>query len=165
MEGQPAVELAAVARPQEEIYLPGGGRGHWPVESHVVCVGAPADIRGFHLNETDIRLKPGESKTIGVKLDRAEGVNANVTLDMLYQHLGSVYGNSLPAGVSIDAGASKTLLTGKNSEGTIVLKADASAPPCERQVCAVMANFAINFVMKATYSGPPVFVSVEKKAE
>lgn len=165
MEGQPAVELAAVARPQEEIYLPGGGRGHWPVDSHVVCVGAPADIRGFHLNETDIRLKPGESKTIGVKLDRAEGVNANVTLDMLYQHLGSVYGNSLPAGVSIDAGASKTLLTGKNSEGTIVLKADASAPPCERQVCAVMANFAINFVMKATYSGPPVFVSVEKKAE
>lgn len=165
MDGQPAVELAAVARPQEEIYLPGGGRGHWPVDSHVVCVGAPADIRGFHLNETDIRLKPGESKTIAVKLDRADGVNANVTLDMLYQHLGSVYGNSLPAGVSIDAGASKTLLTGKNSEGTIVLKADASAPPCERQVCAVMANFAINFVMKATYSGPPVFVSVEKKAE
>ncbi len=165
MEGQAAVELATVAQPQEEIYLPGGGRGHWPVDSHVVCVGAPADIRGFQLSETDIRLKPGESKTIAVKLDRAEGVNANITLDMLCRHLGSIYGNSLPEGVSIDAGASKTLLTGKNSAGSIVLKADASAPPCERQVCAVMANFAINFVMKATYSGPPVFVSVEKKPE
>lgn len=165
MEGQAAVELATVAQPQEEIYLPGGGRGHWPVDSHVVCVGAPADIRGFQLSETEIVLKPGESKTIAVKLDRAEGVNANITLDMLYRHLGSIYGNSLPEGVSIDAGASKTLLTGKNSEGSIVLKAEASAPPCERQVCAVMANFAINFVMKATYSGPPVFVSVEKKAE
>lgn len=165
MEGQAAVELAAVAQPQQEIYLPGGGRGHWPVDSHVVCVGAPADIRGFQLSETDIRLKPGESKTITVKLDRADGVNANITLDMLYRHLGSIYGNSLPEGVSIVAGASKTLLTGKNSDGSIVLKAEASAPPCERQVCAVMANFAINFVMKATYSGPPVFVSVEKKAE
>ena len=53
-------------------------------------------------------------------------------------------------------------LTGTTSEGVITLKADKSAPPADKQVGVVMANFAINFVMKATYSSPPVFVTVEK---
>ena len=63
----------------------------------------------------------------------------------------------------MEGNQSKTLLTGTDSEGFITLKADKTAPPVDRQVTAIMANFAINFVMKATYSSPPVFVTVEKE--
>ena len=34
--------------------------------------------------------------------------------------------------------------------------------PIEKQVGCVMANISINFVMKATYSSAPVFITVEK---
>jgi hypothetical protein len=161
-EGQSPMELAAVGVPNQEIYMPGGGRSHWPVTGHVVNVGAPSDIRSITLTETDIRLTPGESKKIGVKIERAEDAKANITLDFLFQHLSQVFANTLPEGVTIDAGQSQTLLAGGKSEGHIVLKAAKDAPPVEKQVCSLMANFAINFVMKATYSSPPVYVSVEK---
>lgn len=161
-EGQPPLQLSAPATPYQEYYSPGGGRGHYPVGSHVVSVGPPSDILAIKLSDTEIVLKPGETKKIMVTLERNKDVNQNVTLDMLYKHLDSVFANSLPEGVTIDGNQSKTLLTGTTSEGMIALKADASAPPVEKQVGVVMANFAINFVMKATYASPPVFVTVEK---
>ena len=161
-EGQPPLQLSAVATPYQEYYSPGGGRGHYPVESHVVSVGPPSDIVSIKLSDTEISLKPGESKKILVTLERNKDVNQNVTLDMLYKHLDSIYANSLPEGVTIDGNQSKTLLTGSTNEGVITLKADKMAPPTEKQVGVVMANFAINFVMKATYASPPVFVTVEK---
>ena len=104
-----------------------------------------------------------ESKKILIHLERAKDVNANVTLDFLYRHLEQVYANSLPEGVVMEGNQSKTLLTGNDSEGFITLKADKTAPPVERQVTAMMANFSLNFVMKATYASPPVFVTVEKE--
>jgi len=161
-EGQPDTELQCTAVPYQEYYSPGGGRGHYPVESHVVSVGPPSDLLAIQLSETEITLKPGESHKIQVKLERNKDVNQNVTLDMLYRHLDSIYANSLPEGVTIDTNQSKTLLTGSTSEGVITLKADKSAPPVDKQVSVVMANFAINFVMKATYASPPVTISVLK---
>jgi hypothetical protein len=159
-EGMSPLELSAVAAPYQEIYMPGGGRSHFLADDHVVCVGSPLDVRAVTLSETDIRLKPGESRTIQVKIDRAPNVTANISLDFYYQHLGQIFANTLPEGVTIDAVTSKTLLAGGASEGSITLKAAADAPKVERQVCSLMANFSINFVMKATYSSPPVFVSV-----
>jgi hypothetical protein len=154
--------LRAIAVPYQEIYQPGGGRGHWPAQVHTVCVGAPNDLRGMKLSTTEIALKPGESKRIEVQIQRAEGFKENVTLDVQFQHLGGIFGNSLPPGVSLDAKNSQTLLTGDKSDGYITLTAAADAQPVEKQVIAVMANIAINFVMKATYSGPPVTVTVTK---
>jgi len=164
-EGQPPLELAAVASPWQEIYMPGGGRAHYIADDHVVCVGTPSDIRSITLSTTDVRLKPGETQTIQVQIERAPDVKANITLDCVFQHLSQIYANSLPEGVTIDGSLSKTLLSNGASDGVIVLKADKTAPPVEKQVCSVMANFAINFVMKATYSSPPVFVSVEPAAK
>ena len=155
--------LTAMAVPLQEYYSPGGGRGHYPVETHTVAVGVGSDLLAVNLSDTEIRLKPGESKTIKVTLERAKDVKANVTLDFLYRHLDSIYANSLPEGVTMDGSQSKTLLTGSDSEGFITLRADKTAPNVQRQMTAVMANFAINFVMKATYSSPPVFVTVEKE--
>ena len=105
-------------------------------------------------------LKPGESQKIDVTIQRAEGFDKNVTLDVIYKHLNSVYGNSLPEGVTLDGNASKTLLTGKESKGHITLKATDKAQPVERQQVPVMANVSINFVMKTTFSSQPLFVTV-----
>jgi len=154
--------LTDIARPMQETYMPGGGRNHWPVNTHAVNVGELSDIRSIQLSTQTVTLKPGGSTTIKVNFERAPGFTKNVTLDVLFQHLGTVYGNSLPKGVTIDAGASKTLITGKASQGQIVLKAAKDAPPVKMQQVSVMANISINFVMKATFSSPPLMVTVTK---
>lgn len=142
--------------------MPGGGRNHWHVDLHTVCVGQPCDIRGVTLSTYDVSLKPGESKRIDVTIQRSPGYNKNVTLDLLYRHLSSTFADTLPPGVTIDARNSKTLLTGKVSQGHITLKAAPGAKPVAKQQVSVMANISINFVMKATYSARPLFVTVQK---
>jgi hypothetical protein len=154
------VELRAVARPYQETYLPGGGRGHWPVDAHAVSVGAPSDIRAVTLSTHDLTLQPGESKRIDVTIERAPGFSQNVQLDLLFRHLSRTYADTLPPGVSIDARNSQTLLTGSKTAGHITLTADAKAEPVEKQQVSVMANVSLNFVMKATYSARPLLVSV-----
>ncbi|MFO1093350.1 MAG: PPC domain-containing protein [Planctomycetaceae bacterium] len=153
--------LTRTAVPFQETYMPGGGRNHVPVEMHTVGIGKLADLRNVELSTYELRLKPGESKRIDVKLTRTEGFAQNVTLDVLYQHLGSIYGNSLPAGVSLDAKNCTLLLSGGESQGYLTLTADASAKPVEAQQCCVMANVSINFVMKATYASRPLRISID----
>jgi hypothetical protein len=162
-EGDAQQTLTAVATPYQETYQPGGGRGHWPVDVHAISVGAPSDLLAVTLSDYDVTLKPGESKKIDVTIERAEGFDKNVTLDLLYRHLNGVYGDSLPEGVTIDAGKSKTLLTAGATEGSITLKAADNAPAVEKQQAAVMANIALNFVMKATYASRPITISVVEK--
>jgi hypothetical protein len=148
------VQLSAIGRPLQEYYSPGGGRGNYPVEMHTVSVADPMDIRSVKLNTNAVTLKPGESQKIEVTIERAPGFKGNVTLDVLYQHLEQPYGNSLPRGVTLDVGSSKTLLTGEEATGFITLKAAADAAPIEKQLVPVMAHVSINFVMKATYCEP-----------
>lgn len=159
-EGQPPRELEAAATIYQETYQPGGGRGHWPVDAHAVAVGAPSDLLEVTLDAYDVTLKPGESHKIGVTIRRAEGFDKNVTLDLLFRHLNSVYGDSLPPGVTMDAGASVTLLTGGVSAGHLTITAAKDAAAVEGQVACVMANVSLNFVMKATYASPPLRITV-----
>jgi len=161
-EGQPPLELTAEAIPFQEIYNPGGGRNHFSVETHMVNVGSPADILAVEVSESDLHLKPGETKTITVKIKRAENMKYNVTLDMQFTHLEQVFASSLPEGVTINRSAGKTLLGAADSDGELVLKVDPLAPPVERQLSSVMANISINFVMKTTVSSAPVFLTVDK---
>lgn len=153
-------QLTAEAVIYQEIYQPGGGRGHWPVNAHVVSVGYPGDVRKVSLSTYDLKLQPGQSATIDVEIERAEGFDENVTLEVIYKHLNSVYGNPLPEGVSVDKAASKVLLTGGATTGKITLKAADNAPPATKQIFSVMANVSINFVMKATYASDPVSITV-----
>ncbi|QDU39459.1 hypothetical protein Mal4_38040 [Maioricimonas rarisocia] len=163
VDDETTLALETVAQPMQETYMPGGGRNHWPVEMHTVAIGKPADVLDVTLSTEEVTLKPGESTTIDVEITRAEGFDKNVTLDMLFQHLSSKYAITLPEGVTIDSKNSKTLLTAKESKGSITLTAAANAPAADRQQCCVMANVSINFVMKATYSSPPLFVTVQEK--
>jgi hypothetical protein len=160
--GGKSTAVNATAQPLQEIYMPGGGRYHFPVETHTVSVGDPLDLRAVKISTTAVTLKPGESKTIDVTLERRAGFTENVTLDVVYQHLGAIYGNSLPPGVTLDDKASQTLLTGSQVKGTITLKAAPDAKPVENQQIAVMAHVSINFVMKFTYCADPVFVTIVK---
>ncbi len=154
------VTLRAVARPLQEIYMPGGGRWHYPVTMHTLSIGDPLDLHAVHISPTAITLKPGESKRIDVTLKRAPGFRGNVTLDTVYQHLGAIYGSSMPPGVSIDERASQTLLSGDQIQGHITLKAAPDAKPVKDQLVPVMAHVSINFVMKYTCCGEPLRVTV-----
>src|SRR5262249_17379568 len=142
------MDLEAVARPLQEVYMPGGGRYHYPVEMHTLSVGDILDLRSVKISPSAITLRPGESKRIDVTLERSPGFKGNVTLDTVYQHLGSIYGSSMPAGVSIDDKASQTLLTAEQVKGHLTLKASADAKPVRDQLVPVMAHVSINFVMK-----------------
>jgi hypothetical protein len=64
----------------------------------------------------------------------------------------------------MDGANSKTLLTGEETKGFITLIAAADAPAVEKQLVPVMAHVSINFVMKHTFCGEPVFVTVEAPA-
>jgi hypothetical protein len=161
-EGEATRQLSAEAIIYQETYMPGGGRGHWPVEMHTVAVGEPIDLRAVKLNTYELTLKPGESKKIEIAIERAEGFDKNVTLDVIFKHLNSTYGDSLPEGVTVDQKNSKTLLTGNETTGLITLTAAANAPPVDRQQIAVTASVSINFVMKATYAAAPLSVTVSE---
>lgn len=163
LQGSPPIELTAVATPLQEVYSPGGGRAHFPVEIHTVSIADPMDIRAVKLSAAAVTLKPGESQKIDVEIERAPGMKQNVTLDVLFQHLEQPYGNSLPKGVAVDLSKSKTLLTGEETKGFITLKAAADAPAVEKQLVPVMAHVSINFVMKMTYCGEPVLITVTPK--
>jgi hypothetical protein len=157
------LELSATARPYQETYQPGGGRGHWPVETHLAAVTDYGDIRRVQVSTEEIRLKPGESQKIEVTIDRSPEFATNVTLDMAYRHLASSFGDSLPPGVTLDEKQAKTLLAGSDSKGFVTVKAAADAPPVEDHVSVVMAHVSLNFVMKTTYCSPPIRISVEPK--
>jgi hypothetical protein len=146
--------IIANTRQLQEFYSPGGGRGHVPVELHTVSVSEPLDIRAVKLSTPAITLKPGEAKTVEVTIERAPEFKQNVTLAAFYQHLNSIYGNCLPAGVTIDDKTSQTLLTAGQSKGSITFKAAADAKPGKDQLVPIMAHVSINFVMKFTYAAP-----------
>ncbi len=160
-DGKP-IPVSASARPLQEFYSPGGGRNHFPVRMHTVSVGDPLDLLEVKLNVTAVTLKPGESKKIEVDVTRRAGFKGTLTLDVIYQHLDFVYNNSLPPGVTIDAGASQTLLTGEQSKGWIILKAAPDAKPVAKQQVAVMVHSSINFAIKFTYSSEPLLVTITK---
>jgi hypothetical protein len=157
------VKLTAVAQPLQEFYSPGGGRGHYAVDmEHTVSVGDKLDLKSVKLSTTSITLKPGESKKVEVMIERQPGFNQTVTLAAFYQHLGQVFGNSLPAGVTVDERASQTLLNGTQTKGAIVLKAAANAAPVKDQMTAILAHVSINFAIKFTYSAEPLLITVAK---
>jgi hypothetical protein len=154
------LELTATAVPYQETYQPGGGRGHWPVEQHVVAVSEYGDLRSVSLSTYEVTLKPGESARIEVTIDRSAGATANVTLDMMMRHLNSNYANTLPPGVTLDDKAAQSLLAGSATKGYLTLKAAPDAPPAHKQQAVVLAHVALNFVMKWTYASRPVTITV-----
>lgn len=153
--------LTRTAVPAQEIYMPGGGRSTYAVTMQTVAVTDPSDIRTVGVSRTEVVLKPGEEKRIEVALVRRPDYDKSVSLDVLLRHLGSVYGNPLPPGVTVVENKSKTLL-GTTSTGHVVFRAAADAKPVDRVPVSVMANVSVNFVVKISYSSPVIWVTVTK---
>lgn len=150
------------AAPWQETYMPGGGRGHYPVETFFVSVSKPLDVTKVVVSPTVVKLKPGASQKVEVTIERAENFDKSVSLDLLFRHLARPFGDCLPKGVTIDEKASKLIVSGKDVKGYITLQAAADAPEVKEQLVPVMAQAAINFVMKFGYCGEPLRVSVAK---
>ncbi len=147
--------------PAQEIYFPGGGRGVFDVSLHTVAVTGPSDILDVEVTPAEVVLRPGGEVQLDVTLKRRPGFAQNVTLDVLLQHLGRVFGNTLPPGVSVVEGKSKTLLGG-GSKGHITLRAAPDAPPAQAVPVSVMAHVSVNFVVKLNYSSKAIPVSVRR---
>lgn len=145
----------------QEIYFPGGGRGVFDVGMHTVAVTEPSDVLDVIVTPSEVVLKPGGEVRLDVEVKRKPGFDKGVTLDVLLRHLGRVYGNTLPEGVTIAEGKSKTLLGGA-SKGYITLQAAATAPVVQGVPISVMAHVSINFVVKVNYSSPAILLSVRK---
>lgn len=155
--------LTVEAAPYQETYMPGGGRSHFPVDVHTVSIADPSDLLAVTVSTNEVTINPGGEAEIDVEVTRKEGFATNVSLDVIFQHLNTVYGNSLPKGVKMDGNKSKILLTGDLAKGKITLVADDSAESVDRQLFCVMANVSLNFVMKATYASDPIFITVAPK--
>lgn len=158
--GKP-VTLARTATALEEIYMPGGGRGRFDAGMNAVAVTAPSDVLQVKVKQNRVVLKPGEQVKIEVEVVRRADYDKGLTLDVILRHLGSIYGNPLPPGVTMVDGASKTLLGTKNS-GHIVLKAAPDAAECTDVPICVQAYVPINFVVKIGYASEPILVTVKK---
>jgi hypothetical protein len=153
--------LTRTAVGNEEIYLPGGGRGRFDVILLTVAVTQPSDILRVDVSPATVTLKPGEEVKLDVTVTRRPDFTQGVSLDVPLRHLGSVYGNPLPAGGTMVEEKSKTLL-GTGTTGHIVLKAAPNAAPVENVPICVQAFVSINFVVKIGYCSRPISVTVRK---
>jgi Bacterial pre-peptidase C-terminal domain len=156
--------IVRTAIPEQEIYLPGGGRGRYAVDTLALAVTDPADIT-VDAAPAEISLAPGESTTIDVTVTRNPRYDKPVSLAVELQHLGRVHGNPLPPGVTIKDSGSKTLLGPKETKGKVVLQASSNAPACNKVPIAVMGHVSINFVVKTAFASAPILVSVRPKPQ
>lgn len=159
-DGKPRV-VEHLATSEGEIYLPGGGRGLWEVETQIAATQSVTDLTSVKVTPAVVSLKPGEKATLTVEVQRSADFQGAVTLDPRLRHLGSVYADPLPPGVkALDSGA-KTQLGPKETKGTIVLECDRNAKPIENVPICVLANVSVNFVVKRAYASDAVLVSVK----
>ena len=149
------------AVPMEEIYSPGGGRARFDVRMQSVAVTEPTDVVDVRVKPDKLDLKPGDEVKIDVEIVRRKDFDKTVNIDVPLRHLGSVFGNTLPPGVTMVDAKSKTLL-GTGSKGHITLKVDPKAAPIEDVPISVLANVSINFVVKVSYSSQPILISIKK---
>jgi hypothetical protein len=145
----------------EEIYSPGGGRARFDVHMQSIAITEPTDIIDVHVKEEKLVLKPGDEVKIDFEILRRKDYDKAVSADVILRHLGTIFGNPLPPGVTMVEGKSKTLL-GAGNTGHIVLKVDATAAPIEDVPISVLAHVSINFVVKVSYSSKPILLSIRK---
>jgi hypothetical protein len=154
--------LTRTAAANEEIYLPGGGRGRFDVKLQSVAVTGPSDVLNVTVTPAVLTLKPGEEIRLDVTVEQRPDYDKDVMLDVPLRHLEQIFDNPLPPGVTVVDGKSKTRLRGTESKGHIVLKVAPDASPIENVPASVVAYVSINFVVKIGYSSAPVGVTIRK---
>jgi hypothetical protein len=153
--------LVRQATPEQEIYLPGGGRGRCDVDTLALAVTDPSDIT-VEAVPREVVLAPGESRTLEVTVTRNPRYDKPVNLAIVLDHLGGIHANPLPPGVTVKTSGGKTLLGPKETKGKIILQASPTAPACDKVPIAVMGHVSINFVVKTAYASAPILITVRK---
>jgi hypothetical protein len=159
--GDKEVSLVRRTMPNQEIYFPGGGRGRFDVALQTVSVTDPSDILKVEVAPARVHLKPGQEVRLDVTVHRRPDFDKGVFLDIPLRHLGTVFGDPLPPGVTIVPGKSKTLL-GTGNKGHIVLRAAPNAASLEDVPIVVQAHVSVNFVVKTCYSSEAIPLTVQK---
>ncbi len=157
---RPEVTLIRDATPNEEIYLPGGGRGRFDVTMQSVAVTEPGDIINVSVTPSVVQLKPGGEVKLEVAVERRKDYDKDVTLDVSLRHLGQTFGSPLPPGVTMLDDKSKTRLSRGESKGYIVLKVATDAAPIDNVPIAVTAYVSVDFVVKMGYASAPLPLTV-----
>ncbi len=153
-------EIVRYGRVTCEQQSSGGGQARWLIDTQIVGVTGPLDLTRVTAQPQEITLKPGQSAEIDVKIERAEGFTAPVTLAMSFDYFKNKFGEQLPPGVAMSSG-SKARLTGKVLEGKIVLEASDKALPVQRLPIAVLARVSVTFSITTNYASNPVYLTVE----
>ena len=156
-----SLTLTRRAVPVEEIYSPGGGRARFDVRLQSVAVTGPSDILDVGVKPAALVLKPGDEVKIDVVIKRRPDFDKGVTLAIPLRHLGGVFADPLPPGVTVVEGKSKTLL-GTGSSGHITLKVAPTAAPVENVPICVQAHVSVNFVVKTSYASQPILLTIKK---
>jgi hypothetical protein len=153
------VVIARDAVPLAEIYQARRVEGR----TAGAAVTAPSDIE-VTTEVKEVILKPGETQVIPIRLIRGPRYKSgSVTLWAMWRYEGAVFGSSLPPGVTVDEGQSKTSLNGEAVEGQIALRAAADAKPISRVQTAVIGLVPIEFSVFVPYATPPILLSVTNK--
>lgn len=160
-DSQPPRVIEKLVEPLTEMEMPGGGRMAWPVETHVVSVCSNFDIAAVRVTPAELSLKPGEKATLDIEITRRENFKDRVTLDVMLQHLGQVFGTSLPPGVKVVEAGSKTSLDPNETKGRVVLEVAADAKPVDRLPLSINANVSISFTQKRPYASPPIWLTIK----
>jgi len=155
-----AIVQTVIAHPYGELMRGGGARYLVPTDDHVVSIVDAVDVKAVRFRPSEITLKPGETKTVEVGIERRPGFQGAITLSVASQLLGSVFGNCLPDGVTLDA-SSQVRITGKQLTGTLVFKAAANAKPVRRQLVPIMGEVSVNFTLRMLHGGDPFWMTVD----
>jgi len=156
-------EIVKRVTPMTELKMPGGGRSTWPVETQIIAITPDRDIISVKVTPEKIILEPGKTIALDVEIVRAENYKGRVSLDVRHQHLGTLFGNPLPSGVTVlDTGA-KTALSEKETKGKILLKVAPDAKAFEEVPICVLANVSLNFTVKRSYASGPILVNIPGK--
>jgi hypothetical protein len=138
----------------------GGGQARWPIDTQIVGVVKPMDLTSVIAEPEEVTLTPGKSAEIKVRIERNAGYTDAVTLDAAFTYFNNLLGQQLPSGVTLSP-KSKTRLSGKTVEGTLILDAAANALPVERLPIAAVAQVSISFSINTNYASNPVYLTVK----
>ncbi len=161
LEGQPPRVIEKLVEPLTEMEMPGGGRMASPVETQMVSVCSVFDIAAVRVTPTELMLKPGEKATIEVEIQRCENYKERLTLDVMLQHLGQVFGTPLPPGVKLVEAGAKMSLDANETKGRVVVEIAQDAKPVERLPLSINANVSISFTQKRPYASPPIWLTIK----
>lgn len=152
-------EIVRYGRITCEIQSRGGGQARWPINTSIVGVTKPLDLLEVKATPSEIRLKPGESAEIKVKIKRSAVYKDPVTLATSFMYFNSKFGEQLPPGVTLSK-KSKTRLAGDTLEGTLIIEASSKAKPIKRFPFAAMARVGITFSITTNYASNVIYLTI-----